>query len=763
MTNRNPDDSWEPTACNLCYANCGLLVRTDRQARRILKVKGDRAHPASAGYTCNKAARIDYYQNGRDRLTMPLRRSADGRYEAVDWDTALDAIAGQLAAIRDRHGGDRILYYGGGGQGNHLGGTYAIATRNALRMRYRSNAIAQEKTGLAWVSSRMLGGNWHGDFEHCEVAVIVGKNPWQSNGLQRARVVVRDIGRDPDRTLIVLDPRRSETAELADIHMAVRPGTDVWCISAVLGYLVQQGLANLDWIRTHAQGYERILGQLAAVPVADYARFCDVPMAQIVAAAEAIGRSRRVAVYEDLGVEMSPYSTLCSYLNVLLFVLPGAFGTEGGMYLASGLGNVIGTTPIPPSPDGRDDRGPRTPVTGARIVSGLVPCNSIPEEIVTDHPDRFRALIVESANPVHSLADTARFRQAFAALECSVVIDVAMTETAAVADWVLPAASQYEKCEATFFPMEFPDNFFHLRPPLFEPLPGTLPEAEIHARLVERLGIFDPGELAVLRAAADQGLEAFTAAMLPAMADPRIMRHIPYVLYRTLGPALPPGMAEAASLWGLCQQYAMTNADLVRAAGHEGEGPALGNALFRAILESPSGCVVSSATPGDASQWRMPGGRLNLHLAELQDELDTLGAYRLPERTDEFPLLLCAGERRLYTANTIIRDPDWSRDNDQGALAVHPADAARLGIGDGGRARLVTRRGEAIVQVMLDERMREGTLSLPNGTGLTYPDVDGTPRVQGVYANELTDLEDRDPWVGTPYHKHVRARLEAIS
>ncbi len=150
------------------------------------------------------------------------------------------------------------------------------------------------------------------------------------------------------------------------------------------------------------------------------------------------------------------------------------------------------------------------------MIGGLTPCNVIPDEILTDHPDRFRAMIVESSNPAHSLADSQRFREAFEALELVVVIDVAMTETARLADYVLPAASQYEKPEATFFNLEFPANNFHLRRPLLEPLPGTLPEPEIWARLVRALGVVDPGKARAvarggvrgprgLRAGADEG------------------------------------------------------------------------------------------------------------------------------------------------------------------------------------------------------------------------------------------------------------------
>ena len=207
----------------------------------------------------------------------------------------------------------------------------------------------------------------------------------------------------------------------------------------------------------------------------------------------------------------------------------------------------------------------------------------------------------------------------------------------------------------------------------------------------------------------------------------------------------------------------MSNAEAVKAAGHEGEGPALGNALFQAILENDSGVVVSRNRIGDHTQWRMPDRKIHLGIGEMNDEVDTLSDYQLPERTEEFPLLLCAGERRSYTANTIIRDPRWMKSNNPTSLSANPVDARKYGLTEASRARLVTRRGEAIVLIELDERVQAGTISLPNGLGMRYPDAKDERQRTGVYLNELTDLQDRDPWVGTPYHKHVRARLEAIA
>ena len=262
-------DDWHQTACILCSVNCGIEVRLD--GRRIERVRGDKAHPTSAGYTCEKALRLDHYQNGHHRLTSPLRRCADGSFEKIEWDTAISEIAERLGTIRDTHGGASIFYYGGGGQANHLGGGYGRATRSALGVVYSSNALAQEKTGEFWVDGQLFGRprcHTTGDYEHAEVAMFVGKNPWQSHGFPRARTVLKAIVNDPERSLIVIDPRRSETAEMADIHLQVRPGTDAWCLAALLGVLVEESLVDGDWLAEHANGLDELRAHLARVPIA---------------------------------------------------------------------------------------------------------------------------------------------------------------------------------------------------------------------------------------------------------------------------------------------------------------------------------------------------------------------------------------------------------------------------------------------------------------------------------------------------------------
>ncbi len=750
----DPTMVWHKTACVLCSNNCGVEVRLDD--RTITRVRGNKAHVSSKGYTCEKALRIDHYQNARSRLAAPMKRLDDGSYVAVDWDTAIAEVAAGLRRVVGEHGPDKIMYYGGGGQGNHLCGAYGAATRKAIGITRRSNALAQEKTGEAWVEGRLFGTHTHGEFHEAEVAVFLGKNPWHSHGFDETRRVLKEIAADPGRSMVVIDPRRTETADLADFWLPVRPGTDAFLLAAIGGVLVEEDLVATDWLAANAVGVDETLAAFTAVPIADHAVRCGIDEVTIRAVARRLAAAESVSVYEDLGVEMAPHSTLVSYLQRAVWVLLGSFAKPGAM--------TAHTTMAPLFSYGATGSEPTDPVTGGYIISGLTPCNEIADGILGDNPERTRALFIESANPVHSLAESEKFRRAIRALDFSVVIDVAMTETAMEADYVLPAASQYEKVETTFFNMSFPENRFCIRPPILEPLEGTLPEPEIHSRLVQALGVVGEDDLAPLRAAAEHGLEAFGRAFMEAAtANPALASAGAVVAYETLGRTLPAGMEGAAALWFSAQQVAMRYPEQVRAAGHDGVGPALGNSLFEAMIANPDGVAFTRHEPDEA--WdllRTPDQKINLAIPELLDALAALPEAATDHTSDEFPFVLSAGERRSFTANTIMRDPSWRKRDPEGALRLSPADAEAIGVGDGARVRVTTPGGTAVAVAEVSDTMMDGHVALPNGLGLGYSPAGGDPEITGVAPNELTTTDWRDPIAGTPWHKHVPARLEAV-
>ncbi len=750
-----PDPEWHKTVCILCSANCGVEVRLD--GREFSRVRGNKSHVSSKGYTCEKALRLNHYQNAAGRLTSPLKRLEECSYITLDWDTAIDEVAAALLAVNAEHGEGKIMYYGGGGQGNHLGGLYGAGLRNALGITRKSNALAQEKTGEAWVEGRMYGTHTHGEFADAEVSIFLGKNPWHSHGFDETRRVLKEIAADDDRSMVVIDVRRTETADLADYFLQVNPGGDAFLLAAMLAVLVEEDLVAHDWLAENVIGLEQSLAAFTDIPIADYAARCGISEERIRETTRRIARAESVSIYEDLGVEMAPHSTLVSYLQRALSTLVGSYGKPGAMNAHTAI--------VPLFSYGTSGTEPIDPITGGRVISGLIPCNDIAAGILSDHEDRTRAMFIESANPVHSLASSASFRDAMRAMELTVVIDVAMTETAREADYVFPAASQYEKAEMTFFNMTFPENRATLRKPLLEPLEGTLPEAEIHSRLAKAMGFVAEDDLQPLREAAQEGYDAFGAAFLGAAAENPMLASLgAVVLYETIGKTLPDGMSVAAPLWFSAQQLAMRYPQQVQAAGHEGEGAALGNALFDALIDSRDGTALTRHEPDQGFDLlRTADQKINLDLPEMFEELSALRDGPVSLATDDYPFVLSAGERRSFTANTIMRDPSWRKKDAQGALRLSVADAEVLGIESGSRVRITTAEGTAVAVADVNATMQRGHIALPNGLGLGYSPAGGSPEVTGVAPNELTSLSWKDPIAGTPWHKHVPAKLELVS
>ncbi|MBI5906993.1 MAG: molybdopterin-dependent oxidoreductase [Burkholderiales bacterium] len=746
---------WHKSACNLCYLNCGveLGVKGSGQSARIVKVRGDRDNPRSRGYLCNKAQAIPDYVHHRDRLTTPLRRRADGSYEAIDWDTAIREIAGRLRTILDQHGGKTLALFGGGGQGNHAGGAYANPFLRALGSRTVFSAIAQEKTGDFWVNGHMFGSQIcqsAEDIHHCDLLLVIGANPRIAHGFTNAREQLNDIRKDPSRKLVVVDPRRTETAAAADLHLALRPGTDAFLMGALLAELAARDGLDERFLSEHTVGAEEVKAALSQIPVARWLEAADVSRADFDTLVELVMAARSMVVRVELGIQQGRNSTLNSYLEKLLFLMTGNFGREGTNLLHGWLVPLWGNTP-----------GKRYEPTGAEVIAGLLSPNVFPDAVFSEHPDHLRAVWVDSSNPVNTAADTGRFLQALKALELVVVVDVAFTETAAQAHYVLPASSQYEKCEFTLFNFEAPVNYFHVRAPVLEPLAGTLPEPEIYTRLARELGLLPDDETMSKLAAAATDMRGFGAAFAEFMStNPGAATIAPILLFNTLGRHLPDGTAAAAFFWAASARLAKSQTDAVRralSAPDSATAGALGAQLFDALIRGRSGIAFSD----HSDVWSLvehPDRKIRLAIPSLLDWLRALDPDKvMPDPA--WPFVLSAGERRLQNTNQIQRDPAFRRADPDGALYINPNDLAALGGKDNDRLIVESNRAHIVVRAKATDSMRRGHVSLPHGYGQSHPDARGTRVVQGPAINWLTDLANRDPIADTPYHKFVPVQL----
>ena len=748
------------SACILCSINCGIQITVDEK-RSFSKIIGDPEHPVSQGYICQKATRLDYYQNGK-RLQSPLRKNAQGEFEEISWDTAIKEIAEKLLEIKNIHGGETIAYAGGGGQGNHFPGMYAAATRAALETPYFYSAIAQEKTGNFWVHGRLFGkqnANYEEPIDKAEFVLIIGANPMQAHGIPQARNVINRLARDKNRTLVVIDPRITETAKKADTHLQIKPGRDAYLMAAMLGMIIQEGLEDKTFIENHTTGFEDLKKHFMAIPVDEYIEVTGLSIEAVRKVTYDMVAADSVCIRSDLGIEMSYNSTLNAYLKRLLFLITGNFGRKNTNHLSTWFLPIIGHSKEP------GQGGKVTQVTQTQEICKLFPPNVLPLEIDSDHPKRTRALIVESANPISSYADAPRQRKAYQKLDLMVVIDVAMTETAQYADYVLPASSQFEKLEATFFR----DNFFQLRQPMMPPLEGTLSEAEIHTRLLKALGeipeSFPELEKAALEDRKDPSKAIFYQALMKTfMQNPKWKKYGIVILRETLGKALTEGFQDAAFIWFSSHMYAQKYPKAINQAGFDSSPPALGEMIFQKILNSPSGVILSQHQEED--HWDLiahKDKKVHLYIPELMSWLD-----KLPETLTEiehleqlFPFNLIAGERRGYNANTVIRDPEWRKNDQEGYLKMNPQDAEILDIQSNDTVKVFNDKGTVKVIVKLTDEIKEGVLAIPNAYGLQYNGETDYRKI-GAAPNELTSSEYCDPLAKTPYHKNVRVNIEKV-
>ncbi|MGH8493163.1 MAG: molybdopterin-dependent oxidoreductase [Moraxellaceae bacterium] len=744
----------QKTACILCSRNCGLVVEVENG--NFTRIRGDDDHPVSKGYICQKAARLQHYQKNADRLLYPQKRLPDGSFVRVSWDEALDDIAARLVAIREKHGGHAFASVGGGGQGNHLGGAYSGQVRAAMKSHYSYTALGQEKTGDFWVNGRLFGSqtcHTTEDVEHSDYVLFIGCNPYQAHGIPNARDVLREIKKDPKRTMVVIDPRRTETAKQADIHLQLKPGTDAYLMSAMLAIIVRDNLHNREFLAAHCKGFDAVEAMLRQIPIEDYVARADVPLADVEKVAHGYARAKAGCLRIDLGIQHTLHTTLNGYLEKLLYLVTGHFGKKGGNNLHTFIIPVIGNT------DERKPRFKRTAHHKMFPIAGIFPPNILPDEILHEGEDRVRAVFVDSANPVMTYADTAAYEKAFSALELLVVVDVAMTETARLAHYVLPAASQFEKWEATGFNLEFPENFFHLRHALFKPQGETLPEPEIYTRLLEKMGAiprkFPWLERIARREPKASGHLLYFAALAAALAKNKSwVRYAPSVIYRTLGKAMPEGGEAAAVLLPLAVDYAQKHTVAVRRAGYRGNRLMLGTALFRAIIAGRAGVILSRHEFSETWSFiKHKDGRIHLDVPEMLQEWKDLKHETPPGA--EFPFILLAGERRSYNANQIFRDPAWRKVDPHGAMRMNPDDATELQLQEGARAVCDSGHGQVDVVIEIDEGMRRGVVSLPHGYGMRYGDSEPL----GPQLNRLTSGAHCDPLSRTPFHKYVPVRI----
>ncbi|MFQ5416705.1 MAG: molybdopterin-dependent oxidoreductase, partial [Myxococcota bacterium] len=670
------------------------------------------------------------------------------------------------------HGPRSIGLVGIGGQANHMDAAYGLSWLSAVGSGNWFNAFAQEKHQHCLIDHWMFDAAptvfFHPDQAAAKTLLVMGTNPRISNRGHNANEYFKAFAEDPERHLLVVDPRETETSRAADRHLRVRPGGDAWFLLAVSATIAGDGsLLDEEFVSKHTRDFDALRGALAEVDVAVMSQRCGLSPEEIRAVSEELAHAESAAIMWDLAVEQTLFSTLISYLIRVVSALTGNAGQPGG--------NIFVETSTPPhlSPK-RFDEPERALASGIQSISALggfamYSPTLAPEEVLIDHPERLRALVVEGANPLLSFSDTAKWREACDALDLLVVIEPAMTETARLADYVLPTPVGYEKWEQSGFPKGYPEVYVQLRPPVIPGPEEALPEPEIYARLSEAMGLVGepPAELHELaaRALEPEGAMAYLGALQAAAGGDEVA--VLYWGYRTLGPLLPS--PALVSVWASCHQNALLRREAVlRTLGEawKDESPfAIAAELFQRILDHPEGVEIAKADLADplGANLNFADKKIRLAPEPMLEEIARAAAADLPSDPD-YPLVLAAGLRTRWTANTIQRDPSWRKGRGPHcALHLSPADALRLGIASGDRVSLATNRGAVELPAVLDRACLEGHVWVPNGFGMRHAGPDGTMREDGVNLNELVDGRNRDPISGCPETKYTLCRVEPVA
>lgn len=745
-------EKWKKTTCVMCGVCCGLEVKVENN--HIVKVRPDKESPISEGYVCRKGMNIAYHEHNADRLLYPVKK-AGGKFERISWDQAIGEIAEKLKKILKEHGPRSLASVGGGGEFNFYPTRFLAGFVQALGSRYQYSSANQEFSGRYWAHGLTFGSQLLElvpDYENTDMLMAVGWNGMMSHHIPQARKVLSRISKDPTKLLVVIDPRRSETAKIADIHLALRPGTDALLLKSMIAIILKEGMHNQEYIHKHVNGFKEILTWFAGFDVSAALKVCELEYDQVFRVCQEFAK-RQSCMRDDLGILMNRHSALVSHLLVVLLAICGRIGVPGGDYLAGGKKYS----------DPNDPKTWRTAVTNIPAIAGMFPPNVMPEEIANDRPDRLRAAFVLGANPLRSYADTTAYEEAFGRLDLLAVTEIAMSETGALAHYVLPCKSTYESWSPAdaIIPSKTNEGFLdvisRMRRPVVE-VEGEQKEAgEIFTLLADAMGLIPALPDSLYQAAESGSLRTYRDALIGyIMEHPENMMWVPFIAAKTLGNAI--GSAHLASYFtGFLQRSPAKQEEAAR-VGFDA-GPDQGLALYQAIIDHPEGVLVGvQDIKKNLGRLATKDGRIRLHTAEAEDWIKQINPSEEEKRLKldaEFPFILLAGRHMDMNSNTGMRNPAWNKGRRPCTLAINPSDAETLGIVDKQMVRVITEAGDEKIEVEVTTDTRKGQVIIPQGFGLVYDGVK-----YGVNVNKLTKNTNRD-FVGTPIHRYVPCRVEA--
>lgn len=691
--------------CNLCEAVCGVQITLEAgtDGERVRSIRGNPDDPLSRGHICPKGTALGDIHHDPDRLRRPVRRvrgvaadGADDAWEEIGWDEAIRLVVDGLADVQDRYGGDAAALYLGNPVVHSLGAlTHGTQVARALGTRNIYSATSVDQLPQQLVAHLLYGHQFLlpvPDIDRTDLLIVVGGNPMASNGSlwtvpdfpQRLRELHARGGR-----LVVLDPRRTETARVADEHRFVRPGTDAAVLLAMLHVLFAEGLtAPPDYV----DGIETVREAVQPFTPAWAAERSGVPADAIAGLARELAETPRAAIYSRLGTTAQEFGTVCSWAVQCLNILTGHLDREGGAMLTSPAIDVVGRRLIG---RGHFDRW-RSRVRDLPEWAGELPGSTMVDEITTPGDGQVRALLTISANPVLSTPAGHRLDDALADLEFMAAVDIYLNETTRHADVVLPPtwALERDHYDLAFHALAV-RNTARWTPAVFPKPAGTRHDWEIFRDLA--LGLNARRER---RTGKRAGLRSRLARQSRVRVSPKVVVDL---LLRT-------GAARLS---------------------------------VRRLAARSGGVDLGPLRPQLPQRLQTRDRRVDLAVPLVLADLARVAGLA-PPGDDR---LLLIGRRHQRDCNSWLHNTQrLTKGRPRHQLFMHPSDLAARGLTDGKPVEVSSRTGSVEVEVLATDDVMPGVVSLPHGYGHGAPGTRLTRAnaVPGVSINDLTDPERLD-------------------
>ncbi|MBL1073382.1 molybdopterin-dependent oxidoreductase [Nocardia sp. 2] len=690
--------------CPLCEAVCGLELTLD-SADHITSIRGDQADPFSRGFLCPKGATLGHLDEDPDRLTAPMVRDrATGAWRAVSWDEAFGIIRERLPQITAAHGNQAVgLYLGNPNAHTVAGALYAPLLIRALATRNLYSASTADQMPKQVSSGLMFGDPLTvpvPDLDRTDYLLMLGANPLESNGSLctapdfpgRLKALKQRGGR-----FVVVDPRRTRTAKLADEHLFIRPGSDAYLLFGIVHTLFAENLAT---VRVEVEGLDEVRAAAAEFAPEKVAARTGVDADTVVRLARELAAAPTAAVYARIGTCTAEFGTLTQWLVDVINVLTGNLDSPGGAMFANGA--ALGIVRSRPFRTGRWN----SRVRGLPEAMGEFPVATLADEISTPGEGQIRAMVTVAGNPVLSAPGSARLDAAFAGLEFMVSVDRYLNETTRHADVILPPPRIVQAPHYDFALLNFAVHNYarYSRPAV--PLGEQISEAEVLARLALAVSGQEPAP----------GLDPLT-----------VVDEI--VIAGTLHKA---GMADRRDQL-LGENTTEQRIDLMLKLGPYGEWTG-GQLNLQVLLDNPHGIDLGPLQPRLPGALRTASKRVELAPAQLLEDV-----ARLRDRLrDSAPEMVLVGRRQLRSNNSWLHNvAPLVGGSNRCTLHIHPDDLARFGID--GEVVVKSAAGTLTVPVEATEDIMPGVVSLPHGWGHGDSAQTVARAHAGVNANVLTD------------------------